>query len=199
VVGGYRIETGKRAGRGFLSSSVDNGPPRRGRPVDVTVYSGYLPRPPVDCPAPGDPPPPGFRSTGGGPFTRGDFTLVDAKEHLPEGSPAASIGRMRVWLRPRRLAGHAWGELSVRVRVCGLPGTALLRFAQTSSPAGHDRPAGVRTSWETQLRHEAGCQTHLISWRLPRFPGGRRYRVALSARTTGRGWSQPVVRHADAR
>ena len=30
VVAGYRIETGRRAGRGFLSSSVDHGPPRRG-------------------------------------------------------------------------------------------------------------------------------------------------------------------------
>jgi hypothetical protein len=198
VVGGYRIETGKNAGRGFISSSVDNGPPRHGRPVDVTVYSGYLPKPPVDCPAPGDPPPPRFVSTGGGPFTKGDFTLVDAKERLARGTPAASIERMRLGLRPRRLAGRYDGTLAVRVRVCGLPGTALLRFTQTSSPFGHDRPVGVRTSWETQVRHDAGCETHLVSWRLSPFPGGRRYRVALRARTSGRAWSSPVLRRLDA-
>jgi hypothetical protein len=199
VVGGYRIETGKMAGRGFMTSSVDNGRPRHGRPVDVTVYSGYLRKPPVDCPAPGDPPPRGFRSTGGGPFTRGDFTLVDAKERLSAAAPAATIERMSVALRPRHLAGRSDGELALRVRLCGLPGTALLRLAQTSSPVGHDRPAGVRTSWETQLRQSTACQTHDVSWRLPRYPGGRRYRVALSARTTGRRWSETVVRRADAR
>jgi hypothetical protein len=198
VVGGYRIETGKMAGRGFISSSVDNGPPRHGRPVDVTVYSGYLPKPPVDCPAPGDPPPRGFVSTGGGPFTRGDFTLVDAKEQLAAGTPAASIERMSVRLGSRRLSGHAAAALVVRVRVCGLPGTALLRFGQASSPYGHDRPVGSRTSWETQLRHDAGCETHRISWQLAGYPGGRRYRISLRARTTGRRWSEPVVRRVEA-
>jgi hypothetical protein len=198
VVGGYRIETGERAGEGFISSSVDNGRPRHGHPVDVTVYSGYLRRPPVDCPAPGDPPPPGFRSTGGGPFISGDFTLVDAKEQLSPQTPAASVERMSVSLRPRRLSGHSDGALVARVRVCGLPGTALLRFSQTSSPVGQDRPTGVHTSWETQLRHDAGCETHLVSWRLASYPGGRRYRVGLRARTTGRRWSPPLVRRVDA-
>jgi hypothetical protein len=197
VVGGYRIETGSMAGRGFISSSVDNGRPRHGRPVDVTVYSGYLPRPPVDCPAPGDPPPRGFRSTGGGPFTKGDFTLFDAREQLAPGTPAASIERMSVRVGPRRLAGHSVGALVVSVRVCGLPGTALLRFTKATSPPGHDTPVGVRTSWETQVRHSAACETHRISWRLTGYPGGRRYRIGLRARTTGRRFGPQLVRRVD--
>lgn len=54
VVGGGRILAGRRAGKGFLSSSVDHGPPISGKPVDVTVYSGrrrLLP-PPGTRPAP---------------------------------------------------------------------------------------------------------------------------------------------------
>jgi hypothetical protein len=55
VVGGGRILAGRRAGKGFLSSSVDHGPPINGKRVDVTVYSGrrrLLP-PPGTRPAPG--------------------------------------------------------------------------------------------------------------------------------------------------
>jgi hypothetical protein len=208
VVSGYRIDTlypsprrppGERVGRGFLTSSVDNGPPRGGRPVDITVYSGFLPKPPVNCPSPGDPPPRGFISTGGGPFTSGDFTLVDVKERLPEGTPAARLVGVRVSLRPRRLAGRAVGMLVVRARVCGLPGTALLRFVQTTGPLGRDRPAGVETRWQDELRQGSGCQTHRVVRRLAGYPGGRRYRLALRARTTGRTWSRIAERAVDAR
>ncbi len=199
VVAGYRIETGGMAGRGFLSSSVDHGPPRRGHPVDVTVYSGYLRRPPVSCPSPGDPPPRGFDSTGGGPFTRGDFTLVDVREHLTSASPVARLGPVRVALRPRHLAGHSEGALEIRARVCGAPGTALLRFAQASSPAGRRRPVDSRTTWLTKLRHTGVCETHVLTGRLGRFPGGRRYQVTMSARTTARRWSRRVARSVDAR
>jgi hypothetical protein len=208
VVSGYRIDTlhpsprrppGERVGRGFLTSSVDNGPPRGGRPVDITVYSGFLPNPPVNCPSPGDPPPRGFISTGGGPFTSGDFTLLDVKERLPEGTPSARLVGVRVSLRPRRLAGRTGGMLVVRARVCGLPGTALLRFVQTTSPFGHDRPAGVETRWQDELRQGSGCQTHRVVRRLTGYPGGRRYRLALKARTTGRTWSSIATRFVDAR
>ncbi len=199
VVAGYRIETGGMAGRGFLSSSVDHGPPRRGHPVDVTVYSGYLRRPPVNCPSPGEPPPRGFDSTGGGPFTRGDFTLVDAREHLTSGSPVARLGRVRLALRPGHLAGHSEGALEIRARVCGAPGTALLRFTQASSPAGRKRPVDSRTTWLTKLRHTGACESHVLTRRLGRFPGGRRYRVTMSARTTARRWSPKVTRSVDAR
>jgi hypothetical protein len=199
VVAGYRIETGRRAGRGFLSSSVDHGPPRGGRPVDETVYSGYVRRPPVNCPSPGDSPPPGFDSTGGGPFTSGDFTLVDARERLPKGTPPARITRMKLGLRPGRLAGRSRGSLKISARVCGAPGMALLRLRQASSPGGRDRPVDSSTSWRDQLRHGGGCEIHRISRLLDGFPGGRRYRVALTARTTGRRWSRTVVRYVDAR
>jgi hypothetical protein len=208
VVSGYRIDTlhpsarrppGEQVGRGFLTSSVDNGPPRNGRPVDITVYSGFLPRPPVNCPSPGDPPPRRFSSTGGGPFTSGDFTLVDVKERLPEGTPAARVVGMELSLRPTLLAGRPVARLVVSARVCGLPGTALLRFVQTTSPVGRDRPVGVVTRWQDELRHASGCGAHRVVRILEGYPGGRRYRLALRARTTGRTWSRIATRFVDAR
>jgi hypothetical protein len=174
AVGGYLVKTGKHAGEGFLSASVDNGPPVDGQPVDETLYSGYLPEPPVNCPAPGDPPPDDFRSTGGGPFTRGDWTLVNSNEQLPEGTPSARIAAMRTWVRPDR-------TVVVRARVCGRPGMALLRLQ-------------ARTEW---LRHDARCATHEIAQPLRRRSGG--YKIKLRARTTGRRWSRPVARIAGAR
>jgi hypothetical protein len=199
VVGGYRIETGPMAGRGFLSAAVDNGPPRNGRPVDVTVYSGYLPRPPTNCPSPGEPPPPDFRSTGGGPFTRGDFTFVNATERIPADAPAARIASMRLALGPRGGVGVEFATLTVRIRVCGAPGMALLRATQRSSPVGRDRPVDLLTRWHDEVPHDGGCVTHRIRRPMIGFPGGRRYTLSVSARTTGRMWSRPMVRHVDGR
>jgi hypothetical protein len=208
VVSGYRIETlhpsrrrppGEQVGRGFLTSSVDNGQPLGGRPVDITVYSGFLPKPPVNCPSPGDPPPRRFVSTGGGPFTSGDFTVVDVRERLPEGTLAARLAGVDLSLRPRRLAGLPVGRLVVRARVCGRPGTALLRFAQSTSPAGRERPVGVATTWQDELRQQSACQAHRVVRILTGYPGGRRYRLLLRARTTGRTWSRTAVRFVDAR
>jgi hypothetical protein len=78
AVGGFRIDNGPQAGMGFLASVLDNGPPVGGQPVDTLVYSGLLSTLPTTCPAPGDPPPPGLLSTGGGPLTSGDIRIVDA-------------------------------------------------------------------------------------------------------------------------
>jgi hypothetical protein len=78
AAGGFRIDNGPQAGMGFLASVLDNGPPVNGQPVDAVVYSGLLFTPPTTCPAPGDPPPPGLLSTGGGPLTSGDISVVDA-------------------------------------------------------------------------------------------------------------------------
>jgi hypothetical protein len=78
VVSGGRILTGRDAGRGFLSSSVDHGPPVNGKAVDVTVFSGLLPGMPRNCPSPGDAPPERLRHTEGGRFTSGDLVVVDA-------------------------------------------------------------------------------------------------------------------------
>jgi hypothetical protein len=191
VVAGYRIETGRRAGKGFISSAVDRGLPRKGRPVDLTVYSGILPRPPLNCPSPGDPPPPRMSSTGGGPFTRGDFTLVDARERLPGGAPRARVTALRA------TGWHA--GLTLRVRLCGAPGMALLRFSLASSPFEHNRPVGERASWGDELRQTASCSVHRIRRPLGGSPGGRRYRVTVRARTTGQRWSTRVVRLADVR
>jgi hypothetical protein len=104
---------------------------------------------------------------------------------------------MRLALRPRRVVGASDGSLALSVRLCGLPGTALLRLTQATSPMGRDRPVGVRTEWEDQLRQEQACETHLVRWPLTGFPGGRRYRVTLSARTSGRQWSRVVVRRVE--
>ncbi len=197
VVGGYRIETGPKAGRGFLSAAVDNGPPINGKPVDVTNYSGYLPRPPRNCPSPGEPPPPGFRSTGGGPFTRGDFTFVNAKEHLAAGSPAARVSILGMVLRPHNI-GASEVSLIVRVRVCGQPGMALFRATQSSSPMGRNRPVDVLTKWHDELPQDGTCATQRIKRLLTDFPGGRRYTISRRARTTGRKWSTSVVAHVDA-
>jgi hypothetical protein len=102
VVSGGRILTGRDAGRGFLSSSIDHGPPVDGKPVDVTVFSGRLPRPPRNCPSPGDAPPE-LQHTGGGPFTSGDLIVVGV----------SSFGRYRFAVRART-TGRRWSRQAVR-------------------------------------------------------------------------------------
>lgn len=166
--------------------------------MDVSIYSGYLPRPPVNCPSPGDPPPRRFDSVGAGRFTSGDFTLVDARERLPAGAAAARIAGVRLTLRPRRLAGASEARLVLRARICGRPGIALLRYSQSTSPAGRDAPLWVRTRAQDELRHARRCQIHRVLLPLTLYPGGRRYRVTLRARTTGRSWSRSVSRRLDA-
>jgi hypothetical protein len=195
VVGGGRILTGRHAGKGFLSSSVDHGPPVDGRPVDVTVFSGLLPRPPRNCPSPGDPPPEQLRNTGGGPFTSGDLTVVDAIERLPAGSPRA---RVRLLGLSRSRAGlvttRQWP--SVRVRVCGALGMALLRVTQRTSPTGRDAPAWVRAGWQDERRQDERCQIHRVSSPVGGSAIGR-HRITVRARTTGRRWSRTSMRVID--
>jgi hypothetical protein len=196
VVSGGRILTGRDAGRGFLSSSVDHGPPVDGKPVDVTVFSGLLPRPPRNCPSPGDTPPERLRHTGGGPFTSGDLTVVDATESLPSDAPAARVRVLGLGSRPQVGLVTALQGLTVRVRVCGAPGMALLRVAQRTSPPGRDRPAWVRGSWQDERRQDSRCQIHRI--RSP-FDGSAtgRHRITVRARTTGYQWSGHAVRIFD--
>jgi hypothetical protein len=186
IVGGHRINDGPMAGRGFLQSSLDNGPPIDGRPVDDTIYSGVLPTPPTTCPAPGDPPPADMSSTGGGPFIRGDVTVFDAPDGSPDPPPPTRITRMRVDL-------EAFGSrtaLTLRARVCGRRGFAVLLLrerATQAGPNGAPRTARVRRLERLQERR---CQTHRVTWRLAdRLDHRRRYRVAVRARTTGRVWS----------
>jgi hypothetical protein len=195
VVGGGRILTGRHAGKGFLSSSIDHGPPVNGRPVDVTVYSGLLARPPRNCPSPGDAPPAQLRHTGGGPFTSGDLTVVDAVERLPAAAPVARVRLLRVpHPRPGRIQTRTGPSL--RVRVCGAPGIALLRVTQRTSPAGRNRPLWARSSWGDERRQTARCQVH----RLVSPAGGSasgRHRITVRARTTGRRWSRTAARVVD--
>jgi hypothetical protein len=191
VVGGGRILTGRRAGKGFLSASVDHGPPINGKPVDVTVYSGLLPRPPRNCPSPGDPPPPLLRHTGGGPFTRGDLTVVDAVERLPATAPTARVRVLRL-VHPRTGIPPDANALRIRVRVCGAPGIALLRLTQRTSPTGRNGRIWLRGGWRDELRQDRRCQRHWITSPLASSAAGR-HRVTVRARTTGRRWSRTVV------
>lgn len=191
IVGGHRINDGPQAVRGFLQSSLDNGPPIDGRPVDDTIYSGLLPTPPTTCPAPGDPPPAEMSSTGGGPFIRGDMTVFDAPDGSPDPPPPTRIERTHLALKEFR----ASSALTLRTHVCGLRGIAVLLLRERATRAG---PNGVlRTATVRRLERPQGrrCQTHRMYWRLAgRFDGGRRYRVAVRARTTGRVWSTEPAR-----
>jgi hypothetical protein len=192
AVGGYRIKTGPHAGEGFISEAVDNGPPIDGRPVDETVYSGYLPEPPVNCPAPGDGAPAGYRPTGGGPFTRGDWTLINVDEQLPEGTPQARIAAMRLTVRPA--VPKRARTVRVRVRVCGAPGMALLTFAESTDLAGPGWGESGGMYWRNDLRHDRSCTTHVVTRKLTRSRALRSYEISLRARTTGRRWSKTVSR-----
>jgi hypothetical protein len=197
VVSGGRILTGRDAGRGFLSSSIDHGPPVDGKPVDVTVFSGRLPRAPRNCPSPGDAPPEQLQHTGGGPFTSGDLIVVDAVERLPQGAPLARV-------RVLGIAGGGPGvglvttrqAPTVRIRVCGAPGIALLRVTLRTSPPGRNIPAWVRGSWQEERRQDSRCEIHRISPPLGVSSFGR-HRFAVRARTTGRRWSRQAVRTFD--
>lgn len=191
VVSGGRILTGRDAGKGFLNSSVDHGPPVDDRPVDVTVFSGLLPRAPRNCPSPGDPPPEQLRPTGGGPFTSGDLTVVDAIERLPAGSPIARVRVLGVSPPVGPLTTRQ--APSVRVRVCGAPGIALLRVTQRTSPTGRKAPAWVRASWRDERRQDKRCQIHRISSPVGSSAVGRHH-ITVRARTSGRRWSRMAVR-----
>ena len=192
VVGGGRILTGPDAGRGFLSSSIDHGPPVDGKPVDVTVFSGLLPRPPRNCPSPGDAPPERLRHTGAGPFTSGDLVVVDAIERVPASAPRTSVRILGVGRRPETGLVRALQGPTVRVRVCGAAGMALVRAGQRTSPFGRDAPAWVRGGWQDERRQDSRCQIHRIGSPLASSAVGR-HRFAVRARTSGRRWSGQAV------
>jgi hypothetical protein len=187
VVGGHRIDSGPMAGQGFLQSSLDNGPPVDGRPVDDTIYTGLLPAPPTTCPAPGDPPPPELSHTGGGPFLRGDLTVFDAPDGSPGPPPAAHITRLGVAVT----ASRARTVVTIRARVCGRRGVAVLLLRERGARVGTTAAAHER---RLERRQNRRCQMHRVHWRAARVDGVSRYRVAVRARTTGRVWSRGVVR-----
>jgi hypothetical protein len=197
VVGGGRILTGRHAGRGFLSSSIDHGPAVNGQPVDVTIYSGRLPRPPRNCPSPGDAPPERLEHTGGGPFTSGDLVVVDAIERLPADASGTRVRIVDAGPRaPQAGLVTVLHGPTVRVRVCGAPGMALVRVTLRTSPPGRNAPAWVRGSWQDERRQDKPCQTHRIGSPMASSAIGR-HRVAVRARTTGRRWSRQAVRTFD--
>ena len=93
----------------------------------MTVFSGLLPRPPRNCPSPGDAPPEQLQHAGGGPFTSGDLVVVDAVERLPAGAPTARVRVLGLASTPQVGLVMALQGPTVRVRVCGAAGMALLR------------------------------------------------------------------------
>jgi hypothetical protein len=187
VVGGHRIDSGPMAGRGFLQSSLDNGPPIDGRPVDDTIYTGLLPAPPRTCPAPGEPPPPELSHTGGGPFLRGDLTVFDAPDGSPGPPPPARVTDIGVSVA----ASHARTVVRIRARVCGRRGYAVLLLRERGARVGTTAAAGERRLERPQHRR---CEVHRVKWRAGPVDGASRYRVGVRARTTGRIWSRGVMR-----
>ncbi len=161
----------------------------------MTVYSGLLPGPPRNCPSPGDPPPAQLRHTGGGPFTSGDLTVVDAIERLPASAPSARVRILRQ-THPRPGLVQTRNGPSVRVRVCGAPGIALLRVTQRTSPTRLDAPIWVRGSWQDERRQDARCEIHRLSSPLGSAINGR-HRITVRARTTSRRWSEIAARVVD--
>ena len=156
--------------------------------MDDTIYTGLLPAPPTTCPAPGDPPPQEMSSTGGGPFISGDLTVFDAPDGPPEPPPAARITRLGV----TAVARHASTVVTIRARVCGRRGFAVLLVRERAMRVGTTSATGQR---RLERRHDRRCQTHRVNWRTAdRFDGGSRYRVGVRARTTGRTWSRGLMR-----
>jgi hypothetical protein len=81
-----------------------------------------------NCPSPGDAPPERLRHTGGGPFTSGDLIVVDAIERLPASAPTARVRVLGLGSpSPVGIVTALRGQ-TVRIRVCGAPGMALLRL-----------------------------------------------------------------------
>jgi hypothetical protein len=101
-------------------------------------------------------------------------------------------------LRPHNI-GASEVTLVISAKVCGRPGMALFRVTQKSSPMGHNRPVDVLTKWHDELPQAKPCQIQRVKRPLTDFPGGRRYTIALRARTTATRWSKPVTDHADSR
>ena len=89
-------------------------------------------------------------------------------------------------------------SLDVRVRVCGRPGSVAFHITETGSPPDRNHLVFARRR-RAVIRDQLGrCDTHRITWVLQdKFFGVSRYRVALRARTTDRGWSAVASRHID--
>ena len=109
------IETGRRAGKGFISSAVDRGRPRKGRP--------------------------GGPDRGGCPARAAGPSLAATSRSWTRASGSRPAPPRRACLPSAPRTG-----LRLRVRLCGAPGMALLRFSLAASPFGRDRPVGERAS-----------------------------------------------------
>ena len=136
-----------------------------------------------------------MRPTGGGPFTSGDITVVDAIERLPAGSPLTRVALPKIGFA-RGGPFPAGNAVSLRVRVCGAPGIARLHFTQRVSATGRSAPVWTRTSWQDERRQDRRCAVHRLISPLAGSGAGRQL-ITVRARTTGRRWSRPVVKRVD--
>jgi hypothetical protein len=149
--------------------------------------------PPRNCPSPGDPA--RLQHTGGGPFTSGDLTVVDAIERLPAAVPAARVRLLRI-ARPRPGLIQTRSGPSLRVPVCGAPGMALLRVRQRTSPPGRGAPVWMRGELAGRAASGGALPGPPAELALGSATVGR-HSIAVRARTTGRRWSRRARRAVD--
>jgi hypothetical protein len=121
--------------------------------------------------------------------------VVDAIERLPPGSPTAGV-RLLGLTHPRSGLATTLNGPSIRVRVCGAPGIALMHVTQRTSPAGRNAPVWVRGSWQDKRSQDASSQIHRLSSPVGSSAIGR-HRITVRARTTGRRWSRIAARVVD--
>ena len=191
VVAGYRIETGRRAGKGFISSAVDRGEAAEGAAGGPDRLQRHPAAPAARLPVAG-------RSA----------AAADVQHRRRPVHARRLHARRRARAAPRRRpegAGHGLPGRRKAYRAAP-PGAAVRRAGhgpaqvQPRVEPVRARPAvGERASWGDELRQGAACSTHLVQRPLGRDPGGRRYRLTVRARTTGQRWSERVVRPLDLR
>ena len=116
-----------------------------------------------------------------------------------EAKPARTrITSMKMKLRGSKSHVHYTVTVAVRLRVCGAPGSVAFRVTETLSPPRHNHPVWAEAHRTLSRGQSAGCDSHRFTFKLAdKFFGYGRYRVAVRAKTSGRGYSHIRARHED--
>jgi hypothetical protein len=119
--------------------------------------------------------------------------VADAK------TPRTRIASMKMKLRGSTPPGSDYiVTVAVRLRVCGQAGNVVLRVTETLSPPRHNHPVWARAHRDVHRSQGSRCDSHRFTFQLAdKFFGYGRYRVAVRAKTTGRGYSRARARHED--
>lgn len=133
---------------------------------------------------------------------RGVYGLCGGDFHSEATSTAArartQITAMRMKLRGHNPGADYYVEVALRLRVCGRRGRVAFHITETGSPPGRDAPVFRRSRSTVHQDQHGRCDTHRITYTLAdKFFGISRYRVAVRARTSARGWSAIRSRHED--